>query len=297
MSKRAFLSFSAISLFSALFGAGCFFGGEDDSSLPIVEEPKTNDTLPKVRRIVPGLYTGDYSWIDSGRTGLESEFLLDTNGAYRLFWISRNEAVYDQHGAWIQKDSLFFFSRTEEAWRDGGVFSYYSGMDDDTNTVRNVTDSGFVRREWTPLRQKPYWISYHRLTYPKLREGVYTHTESFTSTTDSIVDTVVYDLSIELKAGKLVMTVNQDSQPYYQADAKYNQVGSFLVTDENRNRQADSTRIYSEWFALEGSIMQRVRTISDTGFTLWNPSPSEFDTGNWDHYSKRAPTAPVAPVE
>lgn len=293
MSKRAFLSFSAISLFSALFGAGCFFGGEDDSALPIVEEPKTNDTLPKVRRIVPGLYTGDYSWIDSGRAGLESEFLLDTNGAYRLFWISKNEAVYDQHGAWIQKDSAFLFTRAEETWRQDGIFSNYAQMENDTNSLRNVTDSGFVRREWTPLRQRPYWIAYHRMTYPKLREGLYTHTESYTNTTDSIIDTVIYDFSIELKAGTFVMTVDQDSKPNFQADAKYYQVGSFLITDENRNRQADSTRVYSQWYAFEGNIIQRVQSISDTAFTLWNPSPSDLDSGNWAHYSKKAPAAPV----
>jgi hypothetical protein len=280
MSKRIFAALTAL---SALFAAGCFFGGEEDSPLPIVPDPKVNDTLPKVRRIVPGVYVGDYSWIDSGRTGFDSEFLLDTNGTYRVFWISENEAVYDQRGAWIQRDSSLFFSGSEDTWVDGGVFAFYAGMEDDTNSVRNVTDSTFIRREWTPLRQKPYWITYRRVTYPKLSDGVYTLTKTFGSDSNK----VVYDFNIELKAGKFVLTVDEDSLPNFQADAQYSQVGSFLVTDKNRNREADSTRTYSEWFAFDGLLLQRLQTISDTAFDMWNP-PSVFELGNWYHYRKKA---------
>jgi hypothetical protein len=283
MSKRIFVAISAASALAALFTTGCFFGGTDDASTqPIVEDPKTTDSLPKVRHIVPGLYVGDYSWIDSGKAGLESEFMLDTNGSYRLFWVSENEAVYDQRGAWIQKDTSFFFSHTQETWVSSGVFADFSAIEDDTNTVRNVTDSTFTRREWTPLRQKPYWIAYHRVTYPKLNDGVYALTKTFGSDSTK----VVYDFSIELKAGKFVLTVDEDSLPNFQADAKYYQIGSFLVTDQNRNREADSTHTYSEWAPFDGAILKRLQTVSDTAFTMWNP-PSFFEAGNWDVYRKK----------
>ncbi|MEO6096807.1 MAG: hypothetical protein ABIW76_14345 [Fibrobacteria bacterium] len=279
MSKRIFVALSAL---SALLAGGCLFGGEDDAALPIVEKPKANDTLPKARRIVPGIYVGDYSWIDSGRTGFDTEFLLDTNGTYRLFWISENEALYDQRGVWIQKDSSFLFSRSEVSKVENGVFARYIGIEDDTNSVRNVSDSAFVRLEWTPLRQKPYWIAYHRVSYPQLREGVYALSKTFGTDTDK----VVLDFSIEFKAGKFLMTVDENTLPNFQADAKYRQLGSFLVTEENRDRKVDSTRNYSNWKTYDGALVQRLQTISDTAFSMWNPS-SIFEAGGWDHYSKK----------
>ncbi|GEM_PF-2323576 len=283
MSHRIFVAISA------LFAAGCFFGGSEDTSTSVVIDDKTKDSLPKARPIVPGLYVGDYSWIDSGKAGLESEFLLDTNGAYRLFWISQNEAVYDQRGAWVQRDSSFFFTHTLETWASSGIFNNFTSMENDTNTVRNVTDTTFSRREWTPLRQKPYWIAYHKKSYPKLQEGIYQLTKIYGDSIDTAGRTT-YNFEIKLAEGKFTFTVRQDSLPSFQADAKYYQVGSFLATDENRQREVDSTKQYSAWSPIEGSILKRLQTVSDTAFTMWNP-PSFFQAGSWDLYSKNATKA------
>ncbi|MDB5102668.1 MAG: hypothetical protein JWP91_357 [Fibrobacteres bacterium] len=279
MSKRILLAFSA------LVAAGCFFGGQDESSTePVKGNPKSTDTLPKARLIVPGMYVGDYAWIDSNKHGLESEFILDTNGTFSLFWISANEAVYDQHGRWVQRDSSFFFSGTTDTWVSSGVFSGFKDMENDTNSVRNVTDSTFTRREWTPLRQKPYWITYKRKTVPKLREGDYLLEKIYGEDSTK----VTYKFEIKLDEGNFLLSVTQDTLMTFQADAKYYQIGSFLATDQNRQREADSAKLMPEtWNPYEGILLKRLQTINDTAFTLWNP-PTFFDSGSWDSYGKKA---------
>ena len=269
---------------SALLAAGCFLGGQDETPTSVViDNGKPKEILPKPRLITPGLYVGDYTWIDSGKAGLESQFLLDTDGSYRLFWISKNEAVYDQRGSWIQRDSSFFFSHTLEAWAASGIFDNFTSMEDDTTSVRNVTDSAFTRREWTPLRQKPYWISYRRKSYPKLKEGVYYLTKTYGA--DS--NLTIYHLNIELKRGDFTLTVNEDTLPSFQTNAKYTQSGSFLATDKNQQREVDSTKNYGPWSPFTGSVLKRLQAVSDTAFTMWNP-PSLFEAGTWDVYSKNA---------
>jgi hypothetical protein len=270
---------------SALLAAGCFFGGQNESSTePANDNPKTTDSLPKARMIAPGMYVGDYAWIDSNKHGLGSEFVLDTNGSFRLFWVSENEAVYDQRGGWLQRDSSFYFSNIQDTWVANGIFSDYKGMEDDTNSVRNVTDSSFTRREWTPLRQKPYWIAYKKMTFPKLKEGLYVLKKTYGNDSDST--RVDYRFEVKLTSSDFDFSVTMDTLRSFEANAKYYQIGSFLATDQNRQREVDSTNtLPSTWNPVEGSILKRLQAVSDTAFTMWNP-PSFFEDGSWDSYSK-----------
>jgi hypothetical protein len=232
--------------------------------------------------VAPGTYTGDYSFLpDSLRKGLESEFLLDSTGSYRLFWISDSEAVYDQRGKWSQLGGDLYFSGIQEDWVSSGVFNDFTKMEDDTNAVVNVTDESFTRREYTPLRQKPYWITYRKKSFPSLADGVYHLDKTFG--TDS--DAVTYHFKITLAGGKFQFSVT-DSIENFQAEAKFYQVGSFLATEDNQQRELDSTNTaWDKWLPVEGTILKRIRAVSDTAFNMWSPA-SFFEDGSWDHYSR-----------
>lgn len=278
MSKRILLATFALSLMAL---AGCLGGDELATAPDPVKD--TTKTAPKIKLITPGSYQGDYAWIDSNKHGLESEFILDASGTYRLFWIADSEAVYDQRGNWHQADSNFYFSGVQEAWVSNGIFNDFASMEDDTNAVREVTDDAFIRREYTPLRQKPYWITYHRKAFPRLADGEYFLDKTFG--TDS--DAVTYHFKIKLDAGKFLFTVT-DTIENFQAEAKFYQVGSFLATEENQQRELDSTNVnWDKWLPVEGTILKRVRAISDTSFNMWNPA-SFFEPGSWDHYARNA---------
>lgn len=277
MSKRILL------VPTALFVAGCLFGGNNETSTVPVTKP--NDTTKTFKPIAAGTYTGDYSWIDTARHhGLESEFILDSKGNYRLFWIADSEAVYDQRGTWAMPDSNLYFRGASEAWVSSGVFSDFTKMEDDTNAVVNVTDDSFTRREYTPLRQKPYWITYKRKTYPKLVEGVYKLSKTFGTDTDA----VTYLFKITLKEGKFGFSVTEDSLESFQAAANFYQVGSFLATDSNQQREIDSNKVFIDnWLTVDGTILKRLQAVSDTAFNMWNP-PSFFEAGSWDHYGRHS---------
>lgn len=268
----------------ALFIAGCF-GGSDDASTTGPEKPEDSAAT---RKIVPGLYVGDYDWIDSNQFNLQSEFLMDADGAFEHLFIYDDEAAYDHKGNWAQSGGDFLFSNIRFSESDGGVFGQTFEMEDDTNSVRDVTDSGFTRMEWTPLRQKPYWITYKRMAYPKLAEGDYYHhvLDTFiivadTSDTTGAVDTVkVVDnlYRFEIGGDSLLFSTTVDTLETYQVDATYRQLGSFLITEHHRIRGKDSTNAFEAWDPRDGTIIVRLKGISDTSFTLWTPaySPEPF---------------------
>jgi hypothetical protein len=273
-----------LAVLSALLAAGCFFGGDNETST--VPDPVKPDSTAKAKLIVPGMYVGDYAWIDSGKHGLESEFILDTNGTYRLFWISENEAVYDQRGNWNQRDSSFYFSKSQETWVAGGVFSNFESIEDDTNSVRSVTDTSFIRREWTPLRQKPYWITYHKRVYPKLTDGSYLLEKIDSS---MILDSVPVLLAIKISftGHDFFYSYSEKAVEKFQAKATFYQVGSFLATEDNQQRELDSTNTFPEtWTKYSGSILKRLQSVSDTAFSMWNPPAFLQPAGTWESYSK-----------
>ncbi|MDQ3000699.1 MAG: hypothetical protein M3Y08_05505 [Fibrobacterota bacterium] len=271
MSKTLLLSISA------LFAAGCFFGGEDD----------TSTAASQSKTLSPGFYVGDYAWIDSNKHGLESEFVLDTDGSYRLFWILHNDAVYDQWGSWLQRDSTVFLSLVEDAWLDGGVFDGFVPQEDDTNLISNITDTSFTRREWTPLRQKPYWITYHKSTAPRLHEGAYLLEKSYGEDADK----VDYKFGISLTQNVFLFRVTTDSIETFQADARFYQIGSFVATVDNRQRTVDdSTKTFKDdWRNVDGAVLKRLKTVSDTAFELWNAYLGP--NGEWEPY-RAAPKTP-----
>ena len=276
----------ACSILCALFIAGCF-GGDDDRSTTGPEIPKDS-----TKKIVPGLYLGDYSWIDTSRyAGMQSEFLMDADGTFKHLFIYRDEAIFDHSGRWAQSGGNFIFTDILFSESDGGVFYEFNPMEDDTNSVRDVTDSSFTRSEWTPLRQKPYWITYKRIPdFTKLSEGAYYHhvLDTFTivadtSDTTGAVDTVkVVDnlYRFEIGAGdSLLFSTTVDSLETYQMGAIYHQFGSFLITEKHRDREKDTTGAFTEWQPKDGTIFVKLKDVSDTAFVLQTPAFSPEPNG------------------
>jgi hypothetical protein len=276
-----------LALSFALAGTGCFFGGEGDTST-VPDKKDSVAVVEKTKLLSSGLYVGDYTWIDSNKAGLESEFILNQNGSFQLFWVSENEAVYNLSGSWAQVDSNLQFHKLTESWVRNGIFSNFTEIEDDTNSLVNITDSSFVRREYTPLRQKPYWITYTKKNYPSLKEGEYQIVKTYPNPTpeDSLAKLDV-KFRILLKGVEFSLSVTEDTLESFQASGKWSQLGSFLTTENNLQRGLiDSTKSFpSAWDTLGGVILQRLRTVSDTSFHMWNP-PSFFDTGSWDDYHR-----------
>lgn len=277
MSKRILIAISALVV------AGCFFGGESDSPTGINNDPKTNDSLPKaVKLITPGIYLANYDWIDSTRPGLESEFLINSAGTFSHYYVGDNEAFLETRGKWLQRDSALYFSELEETEVSGNLFNNFTAAEDDTNAVRNITDTSFTRLEWTILRQKPYWISYVRKTYSQLTEGTYQYQTIDSS--DTVPVTRRY--KIDLKNSDYNYSEIADTSEIYQISAKFSQIGSFLAIEGIRDRAVDSTNTFIDnWRSFTGANLTRMQVLNDTSFTLWTPG---FFGGTWDVYSKSA---------
>ncbi len=271
-------------LICTLVVTGCFFGGAGDSAITEVKKD-TVVNLPKTKSLVPGLYVGDYTWIDSNKMGLESELNLQSTGEYQLSLIQVNEAVYNQKGTWALHDSSMHFENAEAAGGNGGFFYKYSKIENDTNSIRNITDTSFIRLEYTPLRQKPYWITYRKRSYPKLSFGYYQHIKSYQK--DSVT-TIDVKFNINLEGGVYKFSIVEDTLESFQIQASWRQIGTFLVTEKNLQREyVDSSKSFSAWDTLGGVIMQRLRTVSDSSFQMWNPPGNPFDTGSWDKYKAK----------
>ena len=271
----------------ALLLAGCF-GGDDDTSTIGPENP---DDSPAVRKIAPGLYAGGYGWIDTTRfAGMESEFLMGADGAFEHLFIYQDDAIFDHTGKWAQRGGDFIFTGMLVSESERGVFDAYAPLEDDTNSVRDVTASGFSRLEWTPLRQKPYWITYKRIPdFPKVSEGVYYHhvIDTFTVVADTSDTTAVDTLKVvdnlyrfEIGRGdSLRFSITIDSTETYQLEAEYRQFGSFLVTENHRDREKDSANAFTEWQPEAGTIFMKLKDVSDTAFVLQTPAFSPEPNG------------------
>jgi hypothetical protein len=278
-----FPAYCVIGVIGAAILAGCF-GGDDDASTTGPGNPKD---YTATRKIKPGLYVGDYSWIDTNRfAGTQSEFLLDADGAFEHVFIFQDDAIFDQKGSWAQKGGNLLFTDVLSSQSNGGVFEYFDPLEDDTNSVRDVTDSAFTRSEWTPLRQKPYWITYKlQADFPKLSEGLYYHhvldtsiIVADTSDTTGAVDTVkIVDNLYRFEIGggnSFRFSTTIDSLETYQLEAEYRQFGSFLITEKHRDRQKDTANAFGEWDPKDGTVIMKLKDVSDTAFVLQTPAYS-----------------------
>ncbi len=264
----------------ALSLGGCFGGndGDDDTA-----GPGGRSNLDKLS---PGLYLGDYSPYASVSQldgDLESEFLINADGSYRFFWFFNNTPVVESRGSWFQRDSNLHFNGSTEAYLDGSIFYPGLPIEDDTNTVREVTATSFIRKEWTPLRQKPLWITYRKQDANPLGDGSFRYSEDFV--VDSAT-TITYQVDIRLEDGGeyaesfLQKFKGGDTLRAYLADAAWQQIGSVLIVENYTGRFFDTTtHAYStERDTLPGALLQRIKDVSDSGFKLW--------TGTWDEYRK-----------
>lgn len=274
-------------LLSALVFGGCIFGGEGDSPTGVPGPATQPPEPPPIRWISPGAYAGDYSGLDSNRNNLESEFVLDPGGDFDLLWIVGNEAVIHQRGTWSQRDSSFFFDSMTETWlADDSLFLHPGGLENDTNAVREVTDTSFLRLEWTPLRQKPYWVPYRKLATPALKHGRYSLTKAYPDSTGE----AEYAISMEIEGGAFSIDIARDTLEKFHSTGNWRRVGSFLALEEVQERGIDSVGEPTDWNPVPGYRFKRLSSVSDTAFSLWSPSTFFEPEGYWDRY--RADDAP-----
>lgn len=254
-------------LILALALAGCF-GGEDEGAT----NPGTTDTAGAARKtLVPGLYAGDYSPYDTTRT-LESEITLAPDGSFRFYWVISNEIIGDQRGKWFQRDSSLFFNSANEAFlQSSGRFNAGQPIEDDTNSVRNLTDTSFIRKEYTLIRQKPFWITYRKKAVGAVKGGDYAYVKA-------AADTGKVDIKLTL-SGTGFLYSYADTSTSFQVDAQWYQFGSVFGTEQHRERTfIDSTKAFGEWAGFPGTILQRVRNVSDAGFEMWNAQSAAWET-------------------
>lgn len=252
-----------LTLSLALSLAGCF-GGEDDS---LTHPDKTPKDTVKSSRLSPGFYVGDYSPFDSLKEW-NSEFTLNADGTYRFYWIRTNEAVEDIRGSWAHKDSNLYTTAVTESFLSRGVFGPGSPVEGDTNSIRDVTDSSFIRKEWTWIRQKPYWVTYRKKNLPRLQAGDYQYVQETAG--DSVTPPKITRIKMSLAETDFRYTIT-DTLEYFQAEAKWYFIGTLLVTDANRGRDYDdSLKAFGAWDTIPGSLIQRLQGVSDTGFQMWS---------------------------
>lgn len=268
-----------LALLLALSLAGCFGGEDGGTNAPV--DP--GDTATAAGKVAPGTYVGDYGSYDSSKT-LESELTFGADGAFRFFWIAENEAFGDFEGSWFQRDSNLHFTGMTESYNNGGLFDSGTAMENDTNLVRDVTDSSFLRKEWTPLRQKPYWIPYRKKAFASLKPGNYQFETRFML--DSVTSATAR-ARIELTGADYLYRASEDTVEYFQYRAAWFQQGSILGVGKLETRELDTaTGAFGDWVPFPGSLLQRISEVSDTAFRIWSPPRSFLDTGVWEIYRK-----------
>jgi hypothetical protein len=270
-------------IFALVLSLGGCFGGndsEDDPAGPGIDPDRTSN----LRKLAPGLYEGDYTAYDS-IYGLESEFLLNEDGSYRFFWFTTNTVVADIRGNWFQRDSNVHFNGIREAYVDGGIFYPGLPIEDDTNAVRQITETSFIRKEWTPLRQKPFWINYRRKTVNPLGDGTFRFSQEYPvdSSTSSQVR-IGISLDGNGYSENFLQTFAGDTVRAWLAEADWHQVGSVFVIERYAGQLYDSSsHVYGpDWDSIPGAMMQRIKDVSDTAFKIWAPG----NPGTWDEYRK-----------
>lgn len=274
-------------LLSALLCAGCIFGGDNDSPTGVPGPASKPPEPPSpIRWIAPGAYAGDYSAINENNHGLQSEFVLDPGGNFDLMWIIGNESVIHHRGRWSQRDSSFFFESMTDTWlADDSLFVHPGELENDTNAIREVTDTSFIRLEWTPLRQKPYWIPYRKIPVPALRSGRYSVSKSYTDSTGQ----AEFSISLEIEGGGFTIGIASDSLEVFQSTGSWRRVGSFLALEQVLERGLDPMGGLTDWNPVPGYRLKRLDSVSDTAFSLWSPSSSREPEGYWDRYRLKAP--------
>lgn len=261
----------------ALFLAGCF-GGEGDS-------PTYADSGNGSAMLKPGLYVGDYTPYDTSGRGWQSEFTLSEDGSFRFFWLLDNQPIGDIRGKWFQRDSSLHLNAVSETYLDQrqGFFVDPYPVENDTNTVRNVTKTSFMRKEWTLMRQKPYWITYTRRDLPRLGEGAYQY---FTEVPIDATAKDTISIDIGLSGDGFAYKYKEHGKVFFEVDAKWAQIGSILLTYDNRTRgYLDSLQDFAPWDTLPGVLLQRVDSVSADGFHMWSPGGMS-SPGTWDKYHK-----------
>lgn len=280
------ISSASLVLALSLALAGCF-GGEGDTATNTGGNGQTGGG--DIKSLKAGLYVGDYAPYDTAEQGWESEFHLDADGNFRFFWILGNMPVGDIQGKWVQRDSNLQFSSMTESFLDmnSETFPPAYRIDDDTNAVRAVTDTSFIRREWTLLRQKPYWVTYTLRAIPAVKQGTYQFSKYMS---DTLPDTGAVDptqVRITLDGGgDFGYTIKPDSVIDVEFDGQWAQLGSILVTRNNRVRSwVDSLKAFDDWDTIPGSMLHRVRYVSDTAFHFWFPG-NFFSAGDWGVFGR-----------
>lgn len=270
------MKISASFMLTPLCLLGCFMSNDDDPS-------------SRRSKVIAGFYKGDYTWIDtSSRNTVESEFYLDPRGNYRMLTLLDNEAWFASRGVWKQREDAFFFEEIQATQPGSDPFFEWDTLKNadgqDTSEIREISDTSFVRKEYTVFRQKPYWIAYKKSTPEEIPEGHFRFSEM--SGPDSL--RVQMRVELDLKPeGKFFLSQFKDTLAIFQIEASWRQAGSFLDLTRYRYRNyVDSLKGFPPvWDTVSGEYFNRVGAISDTAIELWSPG-SPFSRGRWDSYKK-----------
>jgi hypothetical protein len=238
-------------------------------------------------RISPGIYVTDFAELDPLYLGKTGQLLLDSAGTYRLFWIDGNVAGFQLEGEWKQEDGKLIVSGLSESWSDGGWFEVSESGQDDSALVRDITDSGFVRRE-SLEHPDGDWIAYRKGGFPALRAGDYRGPGTDSGTTTRLL----------LSAGDYVFGLVDTARSLetYQARGTWRQEGSLLITEANEERSyVDSLGAFSEWRKLAGRRTRSLRKAGADGFEMWGEPAFELwgepadpaAAGRWLSYKMR----------
>ena len=179
-------------------------------------------------------------------------------------------------GSWFQRDSNLHFSDVRESFVEGGLFYPGLEVEGDTNAIREITSTSFLRKEWTPLRQKPFWITYRKKSINTLDNGTFRFTREYV-VDDSTSSTVQINISLEGKgfAYDYVESSSGDTLDAFQAQATWYQIGSIFATEQNLGRSFDTSSACLQlryWDTIPGTLMQRIKEVSDTAFQMWSPA-------------------------
>jgi hypothetical protein len=252
---------------------GCFFGGSTDDNA--------------LTKITPGFYVADYSGVTNGQFNFETELSIVQDGTFRMFWLADNAPILDRAGKWGQgayygRNSLHFFEG-QNLWV--GQTDSLIPAPDDTDQIRDITPTSFVRLQWTPYLEKPLWITYTLKNYPVIKDGDYVFSEAGDSTR---LPTLI---KLSFKGSDFTYSYSDTSEKY-QATAKWFQIGTILATVQNKQKYfSDSLKAFPETWdstSLSPEILQRVSAISDKSFQMFNPPPPGIpDTGSWTVYTRQ----------
>ncbi len=223
-----------------------------------------------------GTYLGDHGEM-TRLYGMESELILNGDGSFRYFQISRNTAVFTATGKWAIRERELVWKQIARSYLYHGGFKYWDYLSSpDTSLIRKVTDTSFERLEVSRDTLFEYilrWVDYHLVTPVKiLPEGVFEFSETYRNGTDTLrTDTGLTHLEIDRDGHYIQKIYLNGKLSMSDVDSSWTQAGSFLITTRNHHCEyeydPDFTACSDAPFDYE--YVARLDKVETSAFHLW----------------------------